>query len=186
MVTYEELREKYIAKDEAADKLSKEYQRISNKKREEAMKYYRLAAKKMGESNKFARKSNHATFGVSWIDDLLVPLLEEVNRRTGLDFETENLHTYGIFCECPVFTKSNDPLLSLVFTPSFGDDHTVYVKTGRKIDRYPIGSTGDINGGNDEEVEVTSVESVIENLRMRFPGVYIENRLEVDDDQGID
>lgn len=169
MRTFEEINQEYITAYEKQQAERKAIQKQADKAHEQALRYFRIAAQKMGEYNKLSSKA--FTHGdVTWVDNQVKPLVQEINERTGLDFDYSDLRTFGIYCECPVFTKTRDEDKSayLTFTPSFGEGHKLYIHTGETTNRYPKGSIGEMNGGNEVSEEVTSVETVIENLKRRF------------------
>lgn len=142
-----------------------------------AKRYQRLAAKKMGEHNKLSRDWDSEP-GVYWTDRLLRPLLEEIEERTGWTFANKNdLHTFGLRCECPVHIDSEEEdefgkkwLAYLTFTPRFGEDGcSLYIDTGRTKGKcYPAGTIGDMNGFNNETAHVESVEQIIELLQKQM------------------
>jgi hypothetical protein len=141
----------------------------ANKARETAKRYQRLAAQKMGE---YYRLSHYSYGGdVHWTSHQVVPLLKEVNRRTGLNFDYSDLRTFGLGCECPVFVHDDNKkvIASLTFTPSFGRDLKLYIYSGEYTDNYASGTIAEMNGFNNVREEVTSIETIIDNLRRRFP-----------------
>ena len=142
-----------------------------------AKRFQRLAAKNMGEHNKLCRDWNSEP-GVHWTGRLLRPLLEEIEERTGWTFANKNdLRTFGLRCECPVYIEGEEEdefgkkwLADLTFTPSFRDgDHTLYIDTGRtKGTSYPADSIAALNGFNNETARVESVEQIIELLQKQM------------------
>lgn len=174
MRTFEEITAEYVSEYKEQKNRRKATNEQADKAKAAAMRYYRIAARKMGDYNKLKNKANGCY--VSWINKLVVPLVEEVNQRTGLDFDCSNLRSFGIGCECPVLTKSEERHASLTFTPGFGsidDPVKLRLYTGETTNRYPQGSIGELNGGNNIEEDVVSVEAVIENIRRRYPELNI-------------
>lgn len=170
MRTFEEIHNEFITAYNQQKAERDEIENQAKKAREAALRYYRIAAQKMSEYYRLSSKSWHHG-DVHWVTHQVIPLLKEINERTGLDFDYSNLNTFGLGCECPVFTKSDNESKSafLTFTPSFSDEHRLYIYTGETTNRYAVGSIGELNGGNEVQEEVVSVETVIENLRRRFP-----------------
>ena len=167
-----------VAKKESDDRYNAT-RREGDRLQEAALRYQRLAAQKMGEYYKLWKKHNSER-GTCWTTDLLRPLLEEIEERTGWMFANKNdLRTFGLRCECPVHIDGEEEdevgmkwKAYLTFTPSFRSeegDYTLYIDTGRtKGASYPADSIGAINGFNNERVQVESVEQIIELLQKQM------------------
>lgn len=154
----------------------------AEKRREAALRYQRLAAQKMGEYYKlYAKAGRERTMG--WTDGLLRPLLDEIEQRTGWEFDDkDDLRTFGLRAECPVFIMGEgtdehgyrNTKAHVTFTESLEhrDDGTwfweLYFDTGEVVESYPAGSIGDLNGFGKKSVKVESVEQVIEFLRKQM------------------
>jgi len=133
-----------------------------------ALRYQSIAAKKMTLYHKLYHESWTAE-KTHWTS-VVKEVCEEIERRTGLKFDDlDDLRTYGLRCECPVFAykgercEGNKPAGYLVFTCGSLDDFKLYVDTKeKKTCGYPVDSIGDLNGFNNISVEVESIEQLIE------------------------
>lgn len=134
-----------------------------------ALRYQSIAAKKMSLYHKLSKQSWNAKFKTGW-DTVVKEVCEEIERRTGLKFDDlDDLRTYGLRCECPVFAyngehnESDKPVGYLVFTCGNLDDFKLYVDTKekKKTGEFPVGSIGELNGFNNVSVEVESIEQLI-------------------------
>lgn len=147
-----------------------------------ALRYQRLAAQKMGEKNKLSQKLN-AEHGVYWTECLLRPLLVEIEERTGWLFDNkDDLRTFGLRAECPVFIMGDGfneyglPRVNASITFTIRIIHEdgelwrfeLYYDTGEYVESYPAGSIGAMNGFGNKTVKVESVEQVIEFLRKQM------------------
>ncbi len=147
-----------------------------------AKRYQRLAAKKMGEHNKLSRDWNSEP-GVYWTDRLLLPLLEEIEERTGWTFDDkDDLRTFGLRAECPVYIRGEgvdeygyrNIKAGITFTPELHhdtDENTtweLHFDTGEHTDSYPAGSIGELNGFGNKTAKVESVEQVIDFLQKQM------------------
>lgn len=148
-----------------------------------AMRYQRLAAQKMGEYNKTCVKLN-STRDVHWTDSLLLPLLMEVEERTGWEFDRKgDLRTFGLRCECPVYINGEgkdqygypNTKAGITFTPELHSDddgyHSweLYFDTGEKSGaNYHPDSIGALNGFNNKRAKVESVEQIIDFLQRQI------------------
>lgn len=147
-----------------------------------ALRYQRLAAQKMGESNKIYNNLN-AERGVHWTDNLLRPLLVEIEERTGWEFDNkDDLRTFGLRAECPVHiwdgTVNEHGFRNykayLTFTPHIIRDNDkrtfeLYYDTGEKNGcRYDPDSIGAMNGFDNKTAKVESVEQVIDFLQRQM------------------
>lgn len=138
-----------------------------------ARKYARLAALKMEENHRLEKKA-WASNKASWVNDVVVPLMKEVSRRTGIDFDLSDLRTFGLRAECPVFSVEGDREKEcyVTFTPGDLKDFELFIDTGEEERRFPKGSIGAINGCNKLTEKVVSVETVTDNLRRRYPNLF--------------
>lgn len=170
MRTYQEMQAEWQALNNEQERQYQAMNEEAWKRREAALRYQRVAARKMGEYHKLVHKAWNCR-KVCWTEGLLLPLLQEIDRRTGLNFSEDSRNTFGLGCECPVFARdeNNEAIAMLKFTPSFSDDEQLYVKTGERTDRYAEGSICAINGFNDKAVKVESVEHVLEILYRNHP-----------------
>jgi len=133
-----------------------------------ALRYQSIAAKKMTQYHKLYNQSYNVQ-KTCWTT-VVKEVCEEIERRTGLKFDDlDDLRTYGLRCECPVFAYkgerngSNNPAGYLVFTCGSLDNFKLYVDTKeKKTCEYPVDSIGDLNGFNNISVEVESIEQLIE------------------------
>lgn len=133
-----------------------------------ALRYQSIAAKKMTLYHKLHNQSWNAQ-KTHWTT-VVKQVCEEIERRTGLKFDDlDDLRTYGLRCECPVFayngerSENDKPAGYLVFTCGDLDDFKLYVDTKElKTVRSPKGSIGDLNGFDNISVEVESIEQLIE------------------------
>jgi len=154
----------------------------AEKMKEQAKRYQRIAAQKMGEYYKLYDKAS-AERKIGWTDGLLRPLLDEIEQRTGWEFDDkDDLRTFGLRAECPVFVNGDgtdehgyrNAKAYITFTPhnKHNDDDTwsweLYFDTGEYVDSYPSGSIGALNGFGKKAAKVESVEQVIEFLRKQM------------------
>lgn len=147
---------------------SKAIREDADKALQSALRYQSIAAKKMTLYHKLYSKSWDAqkTHWTSVVKDVC----EEIERRTGVKFKKlDNLRTYGLRCNCPVFAYNGechegDVCVGwLNFTCGDIDNLTLYVDNKeKKAGDYPAGSIGDLNGFNNMSVEVESIEQLIE------------------------
>ncbi len=179
-MTYEEITDQFREKREAAQKLKNELRARADAAKAKALQLQGKAARQMTRYHALSDEIVSSTH-VSWVDNVVVPLVKEVNRRTGLAFDTEDRRTYGLRAECPVFHDTTDKdgnrkQMNLTFTPSFQNDtFQLYLDTGKTDNRYASDSIGSLNGMNNITQEIHSVEDVINNLRERFPKYFPDN-----------
>ena len=168
-MNYNEIRTRYTAKADQARSLRDELQRKMNEAKAKAIHYHGVAARKMSLFYHLQQEMYETTH-VSWLNELVIPLIREVNRRTGLHFDVSDLHTFGLRSECPVFDKT-DKGHSLVFTPETDERFHIqlWIDTGKTSDNFAKNTIGEINGMNNVSEKVESVETVIDNLRRRYP-----------------
>lgn len=148
-----------------------------------AMRYYSLAARKMGECYKLYRKMREE-HDIGWTD-MVVSLLNEIEERTGWVFAEKNdLRTFGLRAECPVTIRGEGKdeygyrkvKARIVFTPAFrhiDDDmeFELYYDTGElREERAPSGSIAALNGFDNISAKVESVEQIIEFLQKQIDG----------------
>ena len=107
MKTYKEMQETYQTLRDEQERQYEAMNELAEKSREAALRYQRIAARKMGEVHKLRRKA-WGCRKVNWTEGLLLPLLQEIDRRTGLNFSESPRPTFGIGCECPVFAKDEN------------------------------------------------------------------------------
>ena len=174
MKQFEEMKERFVARYEDKERRAKAIEKEANQAREAALRYQRIAARKMGEYHKLNSKSWDEKFSVHW-HELLEEILREVDERTGLNF-SEDIHgTYGLRNETPVFAYSGEPhdhttvIASLTFTPGDVEKGQIFLDTGENTGAYNPNSIGGMNGFGNITEEVTSIDVVIENLKRRNP-----------------
>ncbi len=171
----ENIKAVYMAAYTEQKKQEKAIEAEAEKARAAALRYQRLAAQKMGEYHKLFSKSC-SVITVHWTDDIVLTILREVDKRTGLNFaqcaERERMICFGLRGECPVYARndSGEVIACLCFTPSFEIDNrcTVYIDSGETKGNYHPGSIGAMNGFGNVTEEVTSIEVIIENLCRRY------------------
>ena len=182
MRTLQEIQAAYNAADAECEARCKAIKKEAGKKKEAAMRYQRIAAKKMGEYHKLYSQSISED-NVHWTEHLLLPLLLEVEERTGVSFREEDkrdFHCFGLRCECHVFIKGepdeqgeSKTLVYLCFTPGGGYNEPTYlcIDTGKKREDYHChpDSIAAMNGFDKETVKVESVEQIIELIRNQAP-----------------
>lgn len=108
-----------------------------------------------------------------WIESILVPIAKAIVEKEGFhSFET--LGPFGLTCETSIwFWKTKEdlnarnepdglkPLLSIQFRPNgHRDENGVYlmrlvVTTHKKVEEYPKGSIGALNGFGKEEIDIS-------------------------------
>ena len=174
MTTYEKIIQAYKTAKEAEDRVINDLRTKRDKLEAAAERYRRMADRKDKEREKVRRQIN-STCKTYWTDGIVRPLMDEVSRITGLPFNTMDLSTFGLGCECPVSAKDENGkyLAWITFVPSFRDDYKINMYSGEMCNRYAPGTIGELNGGNNVEEPVTGIESVLANLRRRFPELNI-------------
>ena len=65
--------------------------------------------------------------------------------------------------------ENGECLAYITFTPSFSDKVGLFIDTGNTKSDFGKGTIGEINGFNNEEEEVVSIDTIIENLNRRYP-----------------
>ena len=147
MVTFDAIKSKYVSSYKESEARSQEIRQKAEQAREASFRYQKLSSKKYGEYLKLMDKSYEAN-NVSWLTDLVRPLLEEVDRQTGLCFSKDSLCTFGIRSECPVFSKDckGKAIAALTFTIGDMQSGELYIDTGQKESTCGKGSIGEING----------------------------------------
>lgn len=174
MKQFEEMKERFVARYEDKEHRAKAIEKEANQAREAALRYQRIAAKKMGEYHKLNSKYWHETYSVHW-HELLTEILREVDERTGLNFITDDMRTFGLRAETYVFAYSGEPhdhttvIASLTFTPGDVEKGQIFLDTGENRGNYHPDSIGGMNNFGNVTEEVTSIEVVIENLKRRNP-----------------
>jgi len=172
--SFDMVKQKFVSGYNDQKQQSDAIQRESDKAREAALRYYAIAARKMGESYKLNTKAWHVRT-LHWTNDFVMPILKLLDEKTGLNFsedaEKDGLNTFGLRNECPVFARNADgkPVASLVFTPGDIYRGQVYIDSGEKSGNYHPDSIGGMNGFGNVCEEVTSLDVIIENLRRRYP-----------------
>ena len=160
-MTFEEIVTNYKREKEAQDAHNEKVRAEADKAKADAIRHHKLAVVKMG---RYYKATNMIRYDVGWTRNLVAPLMEEVNRRTGMNFDTSRLCTFGLRGECPISAKNENGeyIASLTFT--FEDDR-LFIDTGERNNRYSHGTIGGINGFNNKTEEVTGFETIIENLK---------------------
>lgn len=174
MKTYEEILQAYKTARENENTVINDLKAKRDKLEAAADRYRRIAEHKDKEREKIGRKINAARKSY-WVDDIVKPLMDEIKVITGLPFDTSDLRTLGIGCECPVSAKdeNGEYLAWITFVPSFANDYEIRMYSGEMCERYAKDTIGEINGGNNVEEPVTGIESVLANLRRNFPELKI-------------
>lgn len=148
-----------------------------------ALRYQRIAAQKMGEYYRLLSKSSSEE-RIGWTNGLLRPLLVEIERRTGWEFDNkDDLRTLGLRNACPVHiwdgTKDEYGFKNykayMTFTPELDRDEDgfctweLYFDTGEKTgEHYHPNSIGALNGFDNKTAKVESVEQVIDFLQRQM------------------
>lgn len=169
-MTFDKILNKYLSAKTKADKERDNLNSQAERAKEEALRNLSEAARKMNEYHLLQKESIQVSSSVSWINNVVVPVVEEVNTRLGTHFDTNNLRSYGLRAECPVFDGEKH---SLVFTQHKRQDgqFVLMLDTNEKVQNFPSSSIGDNNGFNKVTTEVRSIEDIIENLKSRFPDI---------------
>lgn len=100
----------------------------------------------------------------SWINEYLRPILEELARQTpDITWDFERLNVFGLRCECPVFGRNNEQILTgITFTHREGQ---LCYDTGEYKRNYTHGTLGDVNGFNKISAPVDSIETLLVHVR---------------------
>lgn len=178
MRTFDEIRNEFLTAFNTQEAQRKVFEAEAEKARKAAIRYQSIAARKMTEYHKLLYKSY--INDVHWTDNLVKPVLAEIKERTGLNFidysEEHGMSTLGLRCECWTFAHDEDGecIASLCFTPGKAEDGDIYIDTGEQSGRFATGTIGEINGMNNKSEKVDSIDTVIENLRRRYPELNIK------------
>lgn len=176
LTTFQQIKESFVTAYEEQSRARKAIEKDAEKARMSALRYQRIAAQKMGEyhrlSSKFWQHGN-----IHWLTDLLAPTLKALNKATCLNFEHDNLHTFGMRNETPVFAhdEQGNVIVFLTFTPGDTSEGRMFIDTGEVSERYHQNSIGGMNGFGNATEEVTSLEVIIENLRRRYPELLMKH-----------
>lgn len=176
LTTFQQIKESFVTAYEEQSRARKAIEKDAEKARMSALRYQRIAAQKMGEYHRLLSKSwNNGN--IHWLTDLLTPTLKALNKATGLNFEHDNLHTFGMRNETPVFAhdEQGNVIAFITFTPGDTSEGRIFIDTGEVSEHYPYNSIGAMNGFGNATEEVTSLEVIIENLRRRYPELPIKN-----------
>lgn len=173
MRTFDDIKNQFVAAYKEDDECSKAFEREARKMRDAAIRYQKIAARKMTEYHKLRTKSYHGD--VHWTDNLVSPLLREVKERTGLEFFSHGSGCLGLRCEYWVFANDDNGecIASLCFMPGSVCDGEIYIDTGEETGHFGKGSIGEMNGMNNKSEKVESIETVIDNLKRRYPELNI-------------
>jgi len=169
-MTLQEIKAAYTELHDVQEAQNKAFERKAQELHKAALRYQAIAARKMAESHRTRSKSYKND--IHWTSHIVGPILEEVEHRTGIHFEHGG-GCLGLRCEYSAFAKDENGkcLAFLTFTP--GSNGSVFIDTGEKKGHYSDMSLGALNGMDNIEEEVTSIETVIDNLRRRYPELHI-------------
>ena len=176
LTTFQYIKESFVTAYDEQSRARKSIEKDAEKARMAALRYQRIAAQKMGEYHRLLSKSwNHGN--IHWLTDLLTPTLKALNKVTGMNFEYDNLHTFGLRNETPVFAhdEQGNVIAFITFTPGDTSEGCMFIDTGEVSEYYPTNSIGDMNGLGNATEEVTSLEVIIENLRRRYPELVMKH-----------
>lgn len=177
MTTFQEIKQKFMTTYAHQEERRSAIEAEAKKAREAALRYYGIAARKMGEYHKLTTKA-WMSRDTHWTDDLVLPILQEVDRITGLNFHEDNsLNTFGLRCECPVFAKdeNGNVLAYLCFTPGDVEKGQVFIDTGEKsYAECSPNSLAALNGYDNVREEVTSIEVIIDNIKRNNPDLKLQ------------
>ena len=103
----------------------------------------------------------------SWIDDILIPLMHDLEKLAGDGWYGEIYGPFGLECQTSVYLRQ-DMSRSICDQPTYGltvyppnDKGVIKYQTGEKTDTYPKGSIGDLNGMNFVQAELPdSIEEI--------------------------
>ncbi len=111
----------------------------------------------------------------SWISAILIPIANAIMQKEGF-FKFQTMGPFGLTSETSIWFwktekdylayKNNEedslkPLISIQFRPrGQRDENDVYrmrlvVTTHKKVEHYPVGSIGELNGFGKEEIDIT-------------------------------
>jgi len=112
-----------------------------------------------------------------WTEKLLRPVLDEIKPQLpGWACDDERLTPMGIGCRVSVFfckrglPKNADPwqegkYIYIVFSPGELDNGELWYETGKKTDRFGLGTIGELNGFNQITKVLDSVEEAVNHLK---------------------
>lgn len=103
---------------------------------------------------KLEKKLERDEFYASWYDDIVVPLMHELEKIAGDEWHGEIYGPFGICCETSIYLKKDtnksitkQATYGLTIYPPKGDGVIEYL-TNKTTNRYPPGSLGELNGEN--------------------------------------
>lgn len=136
------------------------------------------ANEKIGAAQALYEQIGALKYG-SWTEDVLLPLADELERRTGK--KAQIFGPAGIssrvmvaLLDHPERRRTEQDSLELTVEPDFSGDHMVlHYETGERSDRYKHGTVGFINGLNNITAPLPdSVEEILALFR-KHPAVNI-------------
>jgi hypothetical protein len=109
-----------------------------------------------------------------WGDVLIRPIMEAVKEKyPDLIWEDERLIPMGLRCAVSVFgyvgkKETENVVVGITFTPGITEEGEIYIDTNEKINGYPNGSIGDLNGFGNVTKLVTSLNDVYSHIDARI------------------
>jgi hypothetical protein len=105
-----------------------------------------------------------------WTDNLIKPLMEEVEKRMPeLTFEDKKYVPMGLCCRVSIFPMFKEKTLMLSFIPGNLENGELRIEPGERNDQvYSTGSIAELNGFGKVSVPVTSVKQIVSLLRKQM------------------
>lgn len=158
---YEHQKQVSVARKELQKEIEKREERIERAKR---------------QIEKLENKLNNDEYHAYWIDDVVVPLMHDLEKLAGDGWYGEIYGPFGILCETSIYLRKDmsksiceQPTYGLTVYPPMRNEKNMKFQTGEKIELYRKGSIGELNGGN--YVKADLPDTVVEIWKlMRYTG----------------
>lgn len=152
-MTFEEIIANYRQKQEEQNLHNEKMRAEAQQAMADAKKFHKRAIVKMG---RYYKATNLMKYDVRWTTHIVNPLMEEVNRQTGLNFDLSNPHTTGLRETYSVYTHDEN---------GHASERLTFTWNGDTLHLY----TGEYEKSNCKTEEVTCFETIIENLKRNYP-----------------
>lgn len=126
--------------------------------------YYRTQKKTLEAKIERLKRKQARNKYPHWTDYFVRPVMEELARLIPeVQWELkDNLLTFGLRCECPVFGKTaNGRTVAITFTCDHSSG-TLYYDTGRHNNRYNTSTLGNLNGFNNVTAPVENMQTLVD------------------------
>lgn len=125
---------------------------------------------------KLEDKLNNDEYHAYWIDDVVVPLMHDLEKLAGDGWHGAIYGPFGIFCETSIYLRKDmnksiceQPTYALTLNPPMREEKNMKYHTGEIIEVYRKGSIGELNGENYVKADLPDTVEEIWKL-MRYTG----------------